>query len=539
MTNINFRGKEFVFNHHLSIPFHTLEPQPDLGVGEPSIEGNLIIHGDNLLALKALLPLYANSIDCIFIDPPYNTGNENWCYNDNVNSPAIRDWLESGPIGADDGLRHDKWCAMMWPRLKLLRELLSDRGSIWITLDGNEVHRAKLICDEIFGIGHCLGTLVWEKSDSPKMDADTFSSSHDYILVYSKSKESYIFERLQQTSEDIPEHYNKTDEQGRTYYTKPLRAMGFEDTREDRPTMYFSLTSPDGTEIFPVRSDGVDGRWRWSLERIQADADRIEWVDGRNGWNPYYKIYADTSKGRPPETIWYHADVGSSRKAKAEIKEIFGSDVFPTPKPVKLVQRVLEIASETDSTILDSFAGSGTTGQAVLEMNNLDSGSRKFIMVEMEEYANELTAERIRRVIERHEESGLTGRNFTYCELGQPVDTEGILSGENLPSYEQLGRYFFNIVTYQILDNDNIDEANFYLGETSSYHVWMLYQNDLDWLKSSEAALTLARAREFAEHDQEKRHLVIAPAKYVSQKMLEENNIPVEFVPLPYTLFSV
>ena len=513
--------------------------QPELCVGEPSTEGNLIIHGDNLLALKALLPLYANSIDCIFIDPPYNTGNENWCYNDNVNSPVIREWLESGPIGVDDGLRHDKWCAMMWPRLKLLRELLSDRGSIWITLDGNEMHRAKLICDEIFGIGHCLGTLVWEKSDSPRMDANTFSSSHDYILVYSKSKESYIFERLQQTSEDIPEHYNKTDEQGRIYYTKPLRAMGFEDTREDRPSMYFSLTSPDGTEIFPVRPDGADGRWRWSLERIQTDANRIEWVNGKNGWNPYYKIYADTSEGRPPETIWYHTEVGSSRKAKAEIKEIFGSDVFPTPKPVKLVQRVLEIASETDSIILDSFAGSGTTGQAVLEMNNLDSGSRKFIMVEMEEYANELTAERIRKVIERHEESGLTGGNFSYCELGEPVDTEGILSGENLHSYEQLGRYFFNITTSQILANDTIDEANFYLGETSSYHVWMLYQNDLDWLKSSEAALTLTRAREFAEHDQEKRHLVIAPAKYVSQKMLDENNIPVEFVPLPYTLFTV
>lgn len=161
MTELNFKGKEFVYNHHLSVPFRPLEMHADKGIGDPRLDGNLIIQGDNLHALKALLPMYAGKVDCIFIDPPYNTGNEGWSYSDNVNSPMIKEWFNDNPIDADDGLRHDKWCAMMWPRLRLLWELLSERGTIWVTLDGNEVHRAKLMLDEIFGEECALGTLVW------------------------------------------------------------------------------------------------------------------------------------------------------------------------------------------------------------------------------------------------------------------------------------------------------------------------------------------------------------------------------------------
>jgi adenine-specific DNA-methyltransferase len=151
VTELSFKGKEFVYNHHLAVPFRPLVPDASKGIGPVALDGNLIVHGDNLHALKALLPMYAGKVDCIFIDPPYNTGNEGWSYNDNVNSPMIKEWLASNPIGIEDGLRHDKWCAMMWPRLRLLYELLSERGTIWVTLDGNEVHRAKLLLDQIFG----------------------------------------------------------------------------------------------------------------------------------------------------------------------------------------------------------------------------------------------------------------------------------------------------------------------------------------------------------------------------------------------------
>ena len=189
MTELTFKGKEFVYNHHLAVPFRPLVPHPEMGIGEPSLDGNLIIHGDNLHALKALLPLYAGKVDCIFIDPPYNTGNEGWCYNDNVNAPMIKEWRDANPVGEEDGLRHDKWCAMMWPRLRLLKELLADNGSLWMTLDDNEIHRAKLIFDELFGDKEFCTQITWQSSDNSNNDAKGFSGDKNHILVYSNSSE--------------------------------------------------------------------------------------------------------------------------------------------------------------------------------------------------------------------------------------------------------------------------------------------------------------------------------------------------------------
>ena len=601
MTELNFKGKEFVYNHHLSVPFRPLVMHADKGIGEASLDGNLIIHGDNLHALKALLPLYAGKVDCIFIDPPYNTGNEDWCYNDNVNAPMIKEWFDSNPVGVEDGLRHDKWCAMMWPRLRLLHELLSDKGTIWMTLDANEVHRATLILSEIFGDEHCLGILVWEKSDSPRMDADAFSSSHDFIVVCAKKPAEMVFQRIFPEDDSPPEHYNLRDERGRSYYLKPLRAMGGQgDTREARPHLFYPLTAPDGSDVYPRRQDGSDGAWRWSKEKSSTESSRIDWIDGQRGWNPYFRIYADTSSGRPPETIWYNRDVGSSRGAKAEIKRMFGSAVFDTPKPVRLVRRVLEVATERDSIVLDSFAGSGTTAQAVLEANGRDDGNRRVILVEMQEYADCLTAERVRRVMNGYGFTGrqktelmrekitwskiksqklsgevaaiadlhgdeydrvtrevkngeliVTGENlvaeraeglggsFTYCTLGDPVELDKLLTGENLPPYAGLGAALFHMATNRALATESLREADSYLGESGGQHIWLIYKPDLDWLKSPDAALTLTRAKGFAATDPHKRHLVFAPARYVSQKMLAEQNVPVEFAPLPFALYRI
>ena len=602
MSELNFKGKEFVYNHHLSVPFRPLVMDLGKGVGEPSLAGNLIIHGDNLHALKALLPLYAGKVDCVFIDPPYNTGKENWCYNDNVNAPMIKEWLDSNPVGIEDGLRHDKWCAMMWPRLRLLHELLSERGTIWITLDANEIHHAKLMLSEVFGDEQNLGILVWEKSDSPRMDADTFSSSHDFILVFAKNVDEVIFQRILPEDKSPPDHYNMRDEQGRSYYLKPLRAMGSgEDTRADRPSLYFPLLDPDGNQVFPIRPDGVEGRWRWGKAKVEREGDRIEWLRGDSGWTPYFRIFADTSSGRPPETIWYHRDVGSSRRAKAEIKRVFGSAAFDTPKPVGLLRRVLEVATERDSIVVDSFAGSGTTGHAVLEANTRDAGNRKFVLVEMEDYADHLTAERVRRVINGyaftktqktellkekltwrtlsnpgrlmeaieavrnlhgHEYDGITrrvkdgelvvtgekavaerteglGGSFTYCTLGDPVELDSLLTGETLPAYDGLGAALFHMATNRAFDPTSLREADWYLGEADGQHVWLIYKPDLEWLKSPAAALTLTHARDLAATDHETRHLVFAPARYVSQKLLAEEGLPVEFVPLPFALYRI
>jgi adenine-specific DNA-methyltransferase len=604
MSELIFKGKEFVYNHHLAVPHRPLVPHPEKSIGDGRTDGNLIIHGDNLLALKSLLPMYAGKVDCVFIDPPYNTGNEGWCYNDNVNSPMMQEWLKSNPVGIEDGLRHDKWCAMMWPRLRLLHDLLSDTGSFWMTLDDNEMHNARGMLDAIFGQENFLGVVIWEKADSPKMDADYFSTSHDYLIAYAKSKAGVIFQRVGKEDE-APDHYSMEDEDGRKYYLKPLRAMGGQgETRESRPNLFFGLDAPDGTKVFPKLQDGRDGAWRWSLSKIAKESNRIEWRNGRNGWSPYFRIYADVAMGRPPETIFYNADVGSSRSAKAQIKALFGgSTSFETPKPLGLLERVMEIATGPDALVLDSFSGSGTTAHAVLVANNKDGGNRKFILVESEDYADELTAERVRRVINGYAFTGtqreellrksLTftdlknadklldqitsienldghrfdsiekkvkdgellvegvkaiaerteglGGSFTFCTLGPAIEMDKMLTGETLPTFEQLGALLYHMATNESFDATKSWEkdGHGYLGESTAFHVWLIYKPNLDFLKSRDAALTLSKAKALVETKPGKRHLVFAPAKFVSQKLLNEENLPVEFAPLPFALYRI
>lgn len=543
MPEIQFKGKEFVFNHHLSVPYRPLVPHKNKSIGAGNVNNNLVVHGDNLHALKALMPMYAGKIDCIFIDPPYNTGNEGWAYNDNVNSPMIKEWLSSNPVNKDDMLRHDKWLAMMYPRLKLLHELLADHGSFWMTLDDNEVHRARMMLDEIFGENNFLADVSWEKADSPRMDVEFFSSRQDHMLVYAKNLENVCFNRIQTT--DIPDHYDKEDDGGRKYYLKPLRAMGGQgETRAARPNLYYAMKAPDGSEVFPVLTDGTDGAWRWSKEKAEKEKDRIEWKVGKTGWTPYFRIYADTLEGRPPETIFFNSQVGSSRTSKLEIKNLFpeGSP-FDTPKPVGLLDMVLQIATEPGMTILDSFAGSGTTAHAVLAMNKRDSKSeRKFILVECEPYADTTTAERVRRVIngvpnskDKELKAG-TGGSFTYCTLGEPIDIDKILTGENLPDYQAIGSWLFHTATGEALSVKNIKEKEYFLGESNAYCVWFIYKPSLEFLKSRDAALTLLFAETIAKN-KNKKHLVFAPAKYVPNKTLLP--LGVEYAPLPFALYRV
>lgn len=543
MPEIQFKGKEFVFNHHLSVPYRPLVPHKNKSIGAGNINDNLVVHGDNLHALKALMPMYAGKIDCVFIDPPYNTGNEGWAYNDNVNSPMIKEWLSSNPVNKDDMLRHDKWLAMMYPRLKLLHELLAEHGSFWMTLDDNEVHRARMMLDEIFGENNFLADVSWEKADSPRMDVEFFSSRQDHMLVYAKNLENVCFNRLQTT--DIPEHYDKEDENKRKYYLKPLRAMGGQgETRAARPNLYYAMKAPDGSEVFPVLTDGTDGAWRWGKEKAEKEKDRIEWKVGKTGWTPYFRIYADTLEGRPPETIFFNSQVGSSRTSKLEIKNLFpeGSP-FDTPKPVGLLDMVLQIATEPGMTILDSFAGSGTTAHAVLAMNKRDSKSdRKFILVECEPYADTTTAERVRRVIngvptskDKALKTG-TGGSFTYCTLGEPIDIDKILTGENLPDYQSIGSWLFHTATGEALNVKHIKENDYFLGESNAYCVWLIYKSSLEFLKSRDAALTLSFAEKIAQN-KNKKHLVFAPAKYVPNKTLLP--LGVEYAPLPFALYRV
>lgn len=422
MPTIEFKGKEFVFNHHLSVPFRPLIADPSRSIGTGSLDGNLIIHGDNLHSLKALLPRYAGKVDCIFIDPPYNTGNEGWCYSDNVNSPYIREWLSKAPVNVDDGLRHDKWLCMMWPRLRLLRELLSDRGSLWMTLDDNEIHRARAILDEIFGEQNFVATCIWQKVYSPKNAVNFFSEDHDYLLIYAKGKEVWRPNLLERTAEMEARYSNPDNDPRGPWKPGDLSARNYygEGT--------YPITCPSGRRIAgPPR--GM--YWRVSESKFRRmDKDgRMWWGKDGNNIPSIKRFRAEVKAGRVPQTIWPYDEVGHTQDAKKEILSIMdfksSDEVFVTPKPVRLVERVLELATDENSIVLDSFAGSGTTGHAVLTANSKDSGSRRFIMVECEEYADTLTAERMRRVINGYSFKGvqrqeLLREKITLSSLKKP-----------------------------------------------------------------------------------------------------------------------
>lgn len=596
MTEINFKGKEFVYNHHLAVPFRPLVPDETKGIGPVALDGNLIVHGDNLHALKALLPLYAGKVDCIFIDPPYNTGNEGWAYNDNVNAPMIREWLESNPIGIEDGLRHDKWCAMMWPRLRLLHELLAEGGSIWISIDDHELHRLKLLLDEIFGQDAFVEQVAWQKRYTRSNNTNDFTSVIDYIVIYQKSPEFQV--NLTKRDDTTDGRYGNPDNDPRG----PWKATPFlnQVAPEKRPNLCYPITNPHTGKV----ANPTTKAWRndrTAFERLLAE-DRFWWGADKTKAVPDIKSFlSEVKEGLAPINLWTHEFAGNTDTANNEIKAIFGEKNFDTPKPVRLIERVIEHATSPDSLILDSFAGSGTTGHAVLEANKRDGGNRRFILVEMEDYADKLTAERVRRVINGYAFTGtqrtellrdkltwtklknadkLTesveaienlhgheydaikktvkdgelivtgekavedkteglGGSFTYCTLGDPVELDKVLSGETLPPFDGLGSVLFHMATARAFDPAAMREEDFYLGAVEGQHVWLIYKPDLDWLKSPEAALTLKKAKEIAATDPDARHLVFAPARYVSQKMLVEQNLPVEFVPLPFALYRI
>jgi adenine-specific DNA-methyltransferase len=512
MPTLHWIGKDKVINHHLDVPFKVLErtytfssefgltglmdKKDSLGTPKdntPAIQksnnptnpnsdnesGNKIINGDNLEALKSLLPQYEGQIKCIYIDPPYNTGNENWVYNDNVNDPKIKKWLgEVVGKESEDLSRHDKWLCMMYPRLKLLHKLLADDGAIFISIDDNEQANLKLICDEILGGGNFISTVIWEKNDSPKMDSTNFSNKHDFILVYSKNLKNFKINQLNSNSES-QSHYNKTDLDGRKYYLKPLRAMGGQgETRLARPTLYYPIISPDGSEVYPKRKDGSDGAWRWSKDKVETEISRIVWTNAKGGWNPNYKIFADSNSTKPPETIWYHTEVGSNRTSKSEINTILKeTSLFNTPKPIKLLERVIEACSDKNSIILDSFAGSGTTAHAVLNLNKQDGGNRKFILVEMEDYAETITAERVKRVINGYADKEETGGSFDFYKLGEALFLEDGNLNESVET-EKIRKYIWYTETKTALLEPTNKDNSHYLSTNNNTAYYFYYDKE-------------------------------------------------------------
>jgi adenine-specific DNA-methyltransferase len=483
VPTLEWIGKDKVINHHQDVPYRVLERKytyTDGAKGEKQTDGNKIIRGDNLVALKSLLPQYEGKIKCIYIDPPYNTGNEGWVYNDNVNDSKIKKWLNQvvGKEG-EDLSRHDKWLCMMYPRLKLLQKLLSDDGAIFISIDDNEVANLKLVCDEIFGARNYIANFIWRKVDSPNDNKVPITPDHEYIIAYAQNKERVNFSQM--SAPGIVEAYGQTDENGRRYRDRLLKKNGRNSMRRDRPTMYFPLTAPNGKEVYPTHDNGEEARWAMSKEgvaRHQENATLI-WKErqrqGVNVWEPYTREFAPDDPRRPFPSIWY--DLPTMRQAKAFLRQVFNStDLFDTPKPSKLIERILQLFNDTDFIALDSFAGSGTTAHAVLNLNKQDGGSRKFILVEMEDYAETITAERVRRVIDGCADVEGTGGSFSFYELGEPLILDDGNLNENIP-VERIREYVFYMEAKRPLTADKTDNP-YYLGKKDNTDYYFYYERD-------------------------------------------------------------
>lgn len=530
MPTLEWIGKDKVINHHQDVPYRVLERQYSYDEQGQHTEDNgsenMIIHGDNLEALKSLLPRYEGKVKCIYIDPPYNTGNEGWVYNDNVNDPKIRKWL--GEVVGKEGedlSRHDKWLCMMYPRLKLLYKLLADEGVIFISIDDNELYNLKAICDEIFGSNKFVANVIWQKTYSPRNDALGIPYETDNILVYSKTGR-WFPNKLERTAA-MDERHNSPDNDPIPWQSGDASAAG----AADHQGMVYAIQQPiTGKLLYPasgrhwkdeqavvlqrmnkwakyevrniddasvraalcgistesVRQDVMAVMLAQPLEEaaVQATARYDEGI-----WPEYYftskgkggirfKNHIKQDVGKSATNLWFYGDVGHTDEAKKELKGIF-SGVAPieTPKPRRLIERILHIAADSNAIILDSFAGSGTTAHAVLNMNKADGGNRKFILIEMMDYADSITAERVKRVIQGYGEDKKavpgTGGNFSYYELGEPL-----MIGDNLNEAvgtNKIREYIWFTETKENFQNPNADKP-YYLGSTAQTGYYFFYE---------------------------------------------------------------
>lgn len=601
MPTLDFKGKQFVYTHHLSVPFRTLEIDSAKSLprdGVPSLDDNLIIHGDNLHALKALLPTYAGKVKCIYIDPPYNTGAEGWCYNDRVNSPLMREWLkkEANPVDKEDLERHDKWLSMMWPRLQLLRDFLSTDGIILVSIDDNEAHHLRSMMDEIFGSENFLAQLVWEKSR--KNDAKYFSSGHEYMLVYAHSKayldatktvwreakpgaraiwdkyqelrkehgedDAAIEESLQEWYKSLPKtnpakklsRYKQVDSWGPwrdrdiswpggggpTYDVPhpitgkpckvPERGWGFATWESMQRQILLGLV------VF--RDDHTNPPFRKAHlipvpEELDENGDAVDQADEED------LDLATIGMQVMPSVIYKQSQV----TVKA-LRSLMGAKVFDTPKDVEVLARIFRYVADENAIFLDSFAGSGATAHAVLSLNKEDNGNRRFILVEMEDYADRLTAERVRRAIQGVPKAknaairkGLGG-SFTFCTLGEEINVTSLLKGSDLPSYESLARYVFFTATGKTLGGLPKRHPDWFIGETDLYRIHLIYQSDREFLRGPEAALNSEMVDIITGGKgikAPKKALVFASVKFMGQRELTERNI--EFCQIPYAIHRI
>jgi len=564
-VRIDFSGKGDVDSHYLTIPYYTLEADKKKSVGKVDEDGNLIIQGDNLYALKSLLPRYESKIKCIYIDPPYNTGNKDWVYNDDVVKSRYLREQQGKDIDSENPERHDIWLCMMWPRLRLLHELLAEDGVIFISIDDNEQHHLRMIMDEIFGEDNFVTKLVWVNNIKGRQITKSGAvGTYEDILVYAKdimNMTAWNPILVSTATRLMPDAYKMQDREilnddiGSYVIKNQLHNTNKEFNENTRPNLVFVIhynpkTSeirfsevdsdvkfPGFKRIFPHKISYGKNKfhaWRWSQQKILSETKDLHFEKHGNSYRIYTKI-------RNFDHTNFKNLITNITNGSQFLKDI--NLEFPNPKPAALIKLLIQTATTKNAIILDSFAGSGTTAQAVLELNKEDGGDRKFILVECEkDIADKITAERVRRVIKGVPQAksetlkaGLGG-NFTFYTLGQEIDPEKILTGESMPDYETLAAHVFWLATGQTLPSKATQRKDWFIGETATMRLYLIYQPDIEFLGSKEAALTfeMGEAMKKSLKGTKQKAYVFAPAAYISHKDLHK--LRLSFCQMPWSL---
>lgn len=548
MPTIQFKGKNIIWNHHLSVPYHTLEEIEDLHFQPEKADSNIIVEGDNLIALKALLPQYAGKIKCVYIDPPYNTGNEGWVYNDNVNSPLINEWLGK-EVSSDDLTKDDKWLCMMTPRLKLLRELLAEDGIIMISIDDYAVHNLRFLMNEIFGEENYIYGFTWIRKKKGSFLNKKVRKMTENVLIYGRTGYQFEFFGEKAYSDKWQPIVKRTNTISTLYFPKNKVITTLNDGHYNAGKYSEKETSIEFLEPFDVKNEKVvtelktKARYVWTQEFLEEELENgsIPALSKKFGFNVLR--YNQGEKFKAPSSLISHKqNVGTNEDATKEIAELFNAEIgeiFQYAKPVSLIKYLIKFHTKNDDIILDSFAGSGTTMHAVNELNKEDRGKRKCILVQMAEKSEQepdknickdVTRERNKLAIEKYEYD--TG--FKYYRVGNAIDPEAMLDGE-LPNYEEFAKYVYYLGTGEHLAKVvEIDADNYFVGTHGPKNFYLIYEQDFD--KLSRMALNLHIAERIIEHSKGKRLVIYAPACFLDNEYLDEKQI--EFVSIPYNLFE-
>lgn len=500
MPMLNWVGKSAVINHHYDVPFRLLNKKytflAESDASKNTID-NRIIHGDNLEVLKSLLPEFEGKVNCIYIDPPYNTGNEGWAYNDAVNHPKIKKWLgEVVKKEGEDLSRHDKWLCMMYPRMKLLHRLLASDGVIFVSLDDNEFFHFRLLMNEIFGESNFLAQIIVQ-SNKRGQTYKQIAKTHEYLLCFGKSALSELGE-LSTEGKNLPEK----DKFG-PYSSRELRNRNPKFGRFNRPNLFYPIYArpgevdesgnylvsldehPDSFKIEPYNSEGVESCWRWGKDKFllktkEKTTEALYARQTREGaWRVFEKYRKETVKAK---SIWTETKY-ISEQGTTELGRLGLASKFEFPKPVDLIVDCLELCDNDEAIVLDSFGGSGTTAQAVLKLNAQDGGRRRFILCEMMDYAEEITAERVRRIINGYGEGSKfeagAGGGFDFYELGPSLFKDNLNINEDvgIEAIRDYVAYTESIPTEKRLYTEN-PVSPYALGATDTVLYIFYYERD-------------------------------------------------------------